>query len=316
MRLFYLLKTSKFRGEVLLKSLIFLFLLVCGCSSLSSKTRQASQAPLRVLFIGNSLTFMPEFNHPTVPAYVGSLLASKNISVQIDTVLASGRTLENHWKEGKLQTALNEKTYDVVFIQPYSIEALTLPACFAQHGPPGYQPKEPLGPHDKGGPAGREHFLTYAKKIIELVRSKGATPVVVEPWIYDVAHPWLQADFDCRYFPGTKQTWYGDSQEEFQRREDEGYGLLQKQTGVELLRIGPLWQEIRRMNDKALPMSAMYQPDHYHPTYVGALFSALLIAERLTRIPADQFSFRPEQVAPEQEKSLQKVADEYLRPAN
>lgn len=299
-----------------LKYFAFL-LLFCGCSNLrvANNSSPSAHAPLRVLFIGNSLTFMPDWNHPTVPSYVSSLLASKNISVQIDTVLASGRTLENHWREGKLLKALDEKRYDVVFIQPYSIEALKLPACFKQHGPPGYQPEQapPLNPLDKGGPEGREHFLTYAAKIIELVKANGATPVVIEPWIYDSAHPWLQADFDCRYFPGTKQTWYGDSQEEFQRREDEGYTLLQNQTGVELLRIGPLWGKIRRMNDKAVPISAMYQPDHYHPTYVGSFFSALLIAERLTRIPADQFPFRPEQVELEQEKQLQKIADEYLQ---
>ena len=288
--------------------------LLSGCFSATPVAKPPpTKKPLNILFVGNSFTFMPDWDNPTIPAFVQALLNSKDISVHIDKVLASGHTLANHWNECKFQKALENQHYDFVFIQPFSIEAMELPSCFEKFTPPGYAPDstcvQAVEPKDKAGPHGRKHFLLYAKKMIDLVRSKGATPIVIEPHIYDDGHPWLQDGFECRKFPGTQNTWWGGSEDEFQKREDEGYTVLQQETGVELLRIGPLWNQVRHAHDFEMPVSVMYQQDHYHQSYVGALLAALVIASRLSNIPTTQFDFCPAKVTRAQEQYLEKLAE-------
>jgi len=287
-------------AKTLLKLTLFSIFVLASRFSAAAETIYTCK---HILFLGNSLTFMPDVTntHPVTPTFVKALLDSKNIPNDIEWITAGGHTLENHWSEGEFQYRLEKKHYDCVFIQPYTIEALELPPCFRK-----------LGPNGIPGPEGRENFLVYAKLMIDLVRSKKSIPIVIEPWIYDPHHAWLQDNFECRNFPKSAETWYGGNLEEYQRRLDKGYEDLKTDTGVEVLRIGDLWEKLRDNPDPTLPISAMYQPDHYHPTYLGAFLSALVIAERLSNLPADQFRYCPTQVEPTQAALLEKLAKQFF----
>jgi hypothetical protein len=280
---------------------LFLIIIMAGCFLAAA---ESFSEPIRILFVGNSLTFMPDVTnqHPVTPAFVKALLDSRGISNDIDVITAGGHTFENHWKEQRFQRALERKHYDYILLQGLSIEAMELPPCFRKLRPPG----------GGDGPEGREHFLEYGTAMIQLARAKHSVPIVIEPWIYDSDHPWLQKDFECRNFPGTQVTWFGGSLANYQKLLDEGYADLRKLTQVEILRVGSLWQILRENHNPDLPISTMYLSDHYHPTYLGAYLSALLISERLSNLAADQFHFCPEQVNPKQETVLKKLALQYL----
>lgn len=259
----------------------------------------AEAKPIKVLFVGNSLTFMPDWQHPVVPGFVEKLTASQGREVKADSILYGGHTLENHWNLGEFQEAVAHNRYDFVIIQPFSIEALNLPGCFRKMGP--WEPK----PQD--GPSGRKGFLEYAEKMIQMARANGATPMVFQPWIYQEGHPWLQPDFQCAKFEGTNDSWFGGSRTELQRRLNEGFQALKDRMhekhgySIRVLDIGGLWPKIP---DSDL----LYNIDHYHPTYYGSMLSALVISQALTGVPASRFQYTPEQLTPEQVKFLAQVA--------
>jgi hypothetical protein len=266
-------------------------------------TSTAEAKPLRLLFVGNSLTFMPDWNRPTVPAYVRGLLESKRMEVEIDTSLRGGHTLENHWSVGEFQQKLKAKKYDFVIIQAYSIEALVLPPCFQKFGPNG-----------NDGPKGRASFLKYGEKMIQLARENGATPLVFEPWIYNSGHAWLRADFECLKFPGTEQTWYGGSRAEFQHRLHDGYRALKElmatkhKFNLRIVHIGDLWSRIRNRPARDLSISMLYQEDQFHPSYYGSLLSALEIVEQVTGKRPTEFNYRPEQMTESQVDYLESIS--------
>lgn len=296
-------------GNMLKRTLLFIIVLAGCFSALAEQELEKNSQALHVLFLGNSLTFMPDETntHPVTPELVKAFLNSRHIENDIEWVTAGGHTLENHWSEGKFQKKLLEKPhgyFKYVFIQPYSVEALELPPCFQK-----------LGPNGIKGPEGREMFLEYAQKMIHLVEERGSIPIVIEPWIYEAQHPWLQSNFECLKFPGTDKTWYGGSQAALERNLEEGYSKLQSLTFVEVLRIGPLWQELREHPDSDFSVSMLYQADHYHPSYLGALLSAFVITERLTHTSADQLTFCPAQVDPKKAAFLRKLAMIYFKNA-
>jgi hypothetical protein len=289
-----------------IKRWLFIILLFMGSFSAQASLNTTAPRPLRLLFLGNSLTFMPDKTNtkPVTPFLVKSLLETKNISVEIDWVTAGGHTLQDHWDEGIFREHLEkhrEGYYDYVFIQPYTIEALELPSCFLTKGPAGIP-----------GPEGREMFLEYGKKMIRLVRDHGSRPIVIEPWTYDPHHDWMQPNFDCLDFPGTTRAWFGRSLDDYQTMLDDGYTELRYENHVELLRVGRFWKMMRDNPSQVLPISQMYLEDHFHPTTLGALLTAYLEVQRLTKLPADQFSYLPEGVSPAQANYLQKLAMQYF----
>jgi hypothetical protein len=73
---------------------------------------QAPEAkPLRILFIGNSLTYTGD-----VPGRLAMLARAMGRKAEVDSITAPGYTLEDHWREGKAQEAIR-KGWDVVVLQ-------------------------------------------------------------------------------------------------------------------------------------------------------------------------------------------------------
>jgi len=91
---------------VLAASILVLALLLAGGGS------AARPKPLRVLFVGNSLTFTND-----LPAVVAGLARSHGRALEYKTIAFGGYALEDHWAQGDARAALATRSWDVVVMQ-------------------------------------------------------------------------------------------------------------------------------------------------------------------------------------------------------
>ncbi len=107
-------------------------------------------APLRVLFIGNSLT-----RSNNLPAKVGELAAASGRKLQYRTVAWPGFSLEDHWSIGAARPALASGVWDVVVMQD------------GPSVPPWEDP---------------EHLSIWASRFADLAREAGTRPALLTVW--------------------------------------------------------------------------------------------------------------------------------------
>ena len=72
----------------------------------------AEAHPIRVLFVGNSLTATND-----LPAMVAGLARTTGRSLEYRTIAFGGFALEDHWAQGDARAALASRTWDVVVMQ-------------------------------------------------------------------------------------------------------------------------------------------------------------------------------------------------------
>lgn len=87
-------------------------------------------APLRILWIGNSYTYVNE-----LPKIIAQLADSSKLERRpaITGILKGGETLKGHWANPALQAALAEK-WDVVVLQEQSTTPITAPDSMFKYG--------------------------------------------------------------------------------------------------------------------------------------------------------------------------------------
>ena len=78
----------------------------------SRGTHAEAGPPLRVLFVGNSLTATND-----LPAVVAGLARASGRSLVYRTIAFGGFALEDHWAQGDARAALASRTWDVVVMQ-------------------------------------------------------------------------------------------------------------------------------------------------------------------------------------------------------
>ena len=93
-------------------ALAILFIAVALCLAGSLKSRDAAQ-PLRVLFIGNSLTYSNDL--PYMVEAFAEASGQKHIAVR--AVVFGGYSLEDHWNQGEARRAISQGKWDVVVLQ-------------------------------------------------------------------------------------------------------------------------------------------------------------------------------------------------------
>lgn len=110
----------------------------------------ASADPLRVLFIGNSLTAWND-----LPAMFQALaVAGGNERPVVRTIARGGYSLEDHWNEGAAQKAIAAERWDVVVLQ---------------QGPSAL-------------PESRRLLVAYARRFAAAARAAGARPALYMVW--------------------------------------------------------------------------------------------------------------------------------------
>ena len=155
-------------------------------SAIHRRTAKALEAPvlqndqpLRVLFIGNSLTY-----YNNLPHLLEQLAASSDVPRKLQTRLIGfgGATLHNHWERGEALKAIREGTWDYVVLQEQS----SLGAVYMVNG------KRWITPDP-------EFFHQYARLFDEEIKHSGAKTVFFLTWARKNGPPREQAALTYAY---------------------------------------------------------------------------------------------------------------------
>jgi hypothetical protein len=131
-------------------------------TSAASSLIDGSDSPplpaLRVLFIGNSYTFVND-----LPSMTRSMVtASRHVSsIAVDSVVVGGATLKNLWDAGEAATRVHAGGWTHVVIQGQSVEPCVDPETYAD----------------------------YAARFATEARSVGASPLIYGTWPHDFGDP-------------------------------------------------------------------------------------------------------------------------------
>lgn len=124
--------------------LVVTFLIAIG---LPSDAR--AESPLRVLFVGNSLTATHD-----LPSIVEALSEAGSKPVETGALVAPNVALEDHWAVGRAQREIESGRWDVVVLQqgPSSLDS------------------------------SRAHLITWTCRFSELARASGVRPAIFSVW--------------------------------------------------------------------------------------------------------------------------------------
>jgi hypothetical protein len=136
-------------------------------ASAASASSAVEQAPVKVLYIGNSYTYY--FRMPAVVSAMAKSSAGAR-PTHAKLVVAPGATLQSHWESGEAQAAIRERKWDYVVLQEQSLRPL----------------------HDV------DRMLQYARLLGEEIRRNGAQPVLFATWARR-SDPALQDKLDAAY---------------------------------------------------------------------------------------------------------------------
>jgi hypothetical protein len=100
------------RKRRLVPTLALGLVLAVGFGGEAHAGRDADAKPLRVLFVGNSLTATND-----LPSFVASLAKRGGRRIQVGSVTGGGYNLEDHWNDGRALAALRTRAWDVVVMQ-------------------------------------------------------------------------------------------------------------------------------------------------------------------------------------------------------
>ena len=89
--------------------LVLLALVAAGCAP---PQRDDGAEPLRVLFVGNSLTHTND-----LPAVVATLARGLGTEIEYETIAPGGMSLEDHWNAGRVPAEIASGEWDAVVMQ-------------------------------------------------------------------------------------------------------------------------------------------------------------------------------------------------------
>ncbi len=121
----------------------------CGLCAAPAPTEFQEREGLRLLFIGNSLTF-----GNNLPGLVERLLRQAGVEVgKVDSVAFPNFGLQDHWERGPARARIRERRWDVVVLQ---------------QGPSATE--------------GRPSLLEYSERFAAEIRTSGASPAMYMVW--------------------------------------------------------------------------------------------------------------------------------------
>jgi len=112
-----------------MKRRLFLVLIVSLLLAGHSPAEPPTPSKIRVLFIGNSLTYVND-----LPAALASMASASGRELEHDGVLVGGASLGSHWAAGKAAAKIREAKWDYVVLQGHSSDAVKNKDNLFQHG--------------------------------------------------------------------------------------------------------------------------------------------------------------------------------------
>ena len=138
--------------------LVIFFSLAAFSSSVVSSQAKPSGKPLRILFIGNSLTFYYEM--PKVLAIMANA-PGRQPALFTQMYAPGGFTLENNYTQGEALKLIREGKWDYVVLQDGSAQTIT----------------------------DRENFFEYSRKFDSEIKKAGAKTIFYMTWAYQKSDP-------------------------------------------------------------------------------------------------------------------------------
>ena len=206
---------NNLKKGLLILSILFTFLA-------ENTFAQEDTKPIKVLFVGNSFTYF--WN---MPQMVHTMVNEQGLAIEVHQSTVGGSTLEQHWKSEKgtkTRELLENEKWDYVVLGDHSLSTISTP----------------------------EKFDDYGSKFIELIRSKGAEPILYVTWAYK-SNPLMQKTITAKY--------------------DE----LAKKMNTQVFPVGPIFMQARTL----MPNLEFYFDDK-HPSSNGSYLIALIITKSLT----------------------------------
>jgi hypothetical protein len=125
---------------------LVVLLLLAGCAQ---APRDDGREPLRVLFVGNSLTHTND-----LPAVVATLARGLGTELEYRTIAPGGTSLEDHWNAGAVPAELESGRWDAVVMQ---------------QGPSAL-------------PDSQVNLREWADRLADLARAHGTRPALLTVW--------------------------------------------------------------------------------------------------------------------------------------
>jgi hypothetical protein len=276
-----------------------LLLLVLVSLAATVATAPAAEPPLKVLFIGNSYTYVND-----LPSMIVALAeAAGGRRIEVDRDLVGGCTFERHVKETKAIEKIQQKKWDVVVLQEHSLRPVIE----------------------------RNLMFQYARLLHEEIKKRGAKTVFYLTWarqnvpeMQDGADPaasptYARAMYDIN--GAAKKTMEFEAWRKQQRAGLAGglngaYFDLAKELAAAVAPVGVAWKKALAA-DKSL---VLHQADKSHPNPTGSylaacVFYATLLGKSPVGLPGDiQKSGEPlVQVPARQARRLQEIAWETVQ---
>jgi hypothetical protein len=126
--------------------LVLLALVLAGCARPPSN---GGREPMRVLFVGNSLTHTHD-----LPAVVATLARGLGTEIEYEMIAPGGVSLEDHWNAGRVPAEIASGRWDAVVMQ---------------QGPSAL-------------PESQVNLREWAERLSELAREHGARPALLTVW--------------------------------------------------------------------------------------------------------------------------------------
>ncbi|MDR5591908.1 DUF4886 domain-containing protein [Christiangramia sp. SM2212] len=182
----------------------------------------AQEKSEEILFVGNSFTYF--YN---MPQMLEAMAKDQGVDLRTSQSTVGGSNLAQHWSKEKgteTRSILENEKFDYVVLQDHSMSTIDAP----------------------------ERFTTYASKLINLVKEKGAEPLLSMTWAYD-SNPLMQETISTSYIQ------------------------LGKETKVKVVPVGSIFMQAQKVR----PDLKMYFDDK-HPSSDGSYLIALIYYKYFT----------------------------------
>ncbi len=270
---------------------LLIYLLVFAALSITSP---AGAKEVSVLFIGNSLTYLPGLGtekDPALPRLMQNIATSidSNLKLRSSYSTHGGFTLEKHLADGDA-VKLMEGNYDKVILQGYSIESLMLP--------PWWDPQR----------IGEKFFADSLGKILKKVATKNQNITLYVPWGLNPQNSLLQERHPgLRFPPGTVNVgkkWCGDNKYEYQNKINEGYKRNTQGYTVKFSYVGSVWLELQDAG--LVTQDELYIPgDWKHASSLGGFITALVLVRDVLQLDISKNKFVPPGISAERAHKIQ-----------
>ena len=170
-------------------------------AALDAASDVAAPTPLRVLFVGNSYTYVNDLPAMMVRMGAAAARAGSGPDIIADSVTVGGATLRNHWETGTAPSRITAGGWDAVVLQGQSVEPVLNNA----------------------------EFRSYGERFGMLAGAHGARAVFYATWPRRAG--------DAVY----AQTWSGGTQEVFNTRMRAAYAQVATTVDGTLAPVGDAW---------------------------------------------------------------------------